>query len=142
MEKWRDTFLVFLDVNGTPLDYVSSKNGAVLYDKENNIVGTGHARVDGVGFFNRLYTNVYRTVFETDNDADITVDFMDRMAMYKCLQEDIRLVYGAPINTGVQIFENLAVLLVLLLSSGVLWDKRKNNFFKDALCHILAAGLL
>ena len=142
MEKWRDTFLVFLDVNGTPLDYVSSKNGAVLYDKENNIVGTGHARVDGVGFFNQLYTNVYRTVFETDNDADITVDFMDRMAMYKCLQEDIRLVYGAPINTGVQIFENLAVLLVLLLSSGVLWDKRKNNFFKDALCHILAAGLL
>lgn len=105
-------------------------------------MGTGHAGVDGVGFFNRLYTNVYRTVFETDNDADITVDFMDRMAMYKCLQEDIRLVYGAPINTGVQIFENLAVLLVLLLSSGVLWDKRKNNFFKDALCHILAAGLL
>ena len=119
----RDDFLVFLDVDGTLLDYCSTDDGEVLFDGDGNAVGTGDAGKEGVGILEKLYTNIYRTVFETDPQANMTVEFMDRMAMYKCLQEDIRWIYAEPLNTGVEIYGTVAVLIIIILS--IVYVKRK-----------------
>lgn len=119
----RDDFLVFLDVDGTLLDYCSTDDGEVLFDGKGNAVGTGEAGKDGIGILEKLHTNIYRTVFETDPQANMTVEFMDRMAMYKCLQEDIRWIYDEPVNTGVEIYGTVAVLLIIILS--IVYVKKK-----------------
>lgn len=119
----RDEFLIFLDVDGTLLDYCSTDDGEVLFDGEGNAVGTGNAGKEGVSLLKKFYTNIYRTVFETDPQANMTVEFMDRMAMYKCLQEDIRWIYNEPVNTGVEIYGTVAVLLIIILS--IVYVKKK-----------------
>ena len=98
-------------------------DGEVLFDGDGNAVGTGDAGKEGVGILEKLYTNIYQTVFETDPQANMTVEFMGRMAMYKCLQEDIRWIYDEPVNTGVEIYGTVAVLLIIILS--IVYVKRK-----------------
>ena len=122
----REQFLVFLDADGTELPYCSSRLGDKLFDEDGNVVGTGEANWKGVNFLERIYTNIYRTRFETDPDAQLTVDFMDRMAMYECLQEDIRLVVDAPVNTVVEILATIAVVVVLFFVIGSRFAKVKN----------------
>lgn len=61
-------------------------DGEALYDENGSVVGTGYAGKEGVSLFRKLYTNVYRTVLETDKDAGVELDFMYRMAMMEGLK--------------------------------------------------------
>lgn len=123
----RAPFLVFLAADGTVLDYFSTYNGVSLYNWDNEQVGTGAASKKGITLWERFYTNIYRTVFKTDPDKNATLDFMYRMAMFYCLQEDIRLVYDEPVNTGVQIFGTIAVLIVLFFIIGSKFAKEEKK---------------
>ena len=103
----KDTRLIFLDVDETPLDYQSSRSGRILYDE-----------------------NLYCAVFKTETDGARQIDFMDRMAMLWRLERDYRSIDDNPVNTGVQIYETVAVVFVLILligSSFSKWRQKKKN---------------
>ena len=122
-----DYYLMFLDTEWNPLPYYCSEDGDTLYNEDGRTVGSGYAGKEGVSLFRKLYTNVYRTVLETDRDAGVELDFMYRMAMMERLQNDIRLVYDEPVNTVLEIIETiLGVPLLLFAVLGTLielWDK-------------------
>lgn len=126
-----DYYMMFLDTEWNPLPYYSSVDGETLYDENGSVVGTGYAGKEGVSLFRKLYTNVYRTVLETDRDAGVELDFMYRMAMMEGLQDDIRLVYDEPVNTVLEIIESiLGVPLLLFAVLGTLieiWDKMSDK---------------
>ena len=126
-----DYYMMFLDTEWNPLPYYSSVDGETLYDENGSVVGTGYAGKEGVSLFRKLYTNVYRTVLETDQDAGVELDFMYRMAMMEGLQDDIRLVYDEPVNTVLEIIESiLGVPLLLFAVLGTLieiWDKMSDK---------------
>lgn len=126
-----DYYMMFLDTEWNPLPYYSSEDGETLYDENGSVVGTGYAGKEGVSLFRKLYTNVYRTVLETDRDAGVELDFMYRMAMMEGLQDDIRLVYDEPVNTVLEIIESiLGVPLLLFAVLGTLieiWDKMSDK---------------
>lgn len=125
----REEFLVFMDADGDELDYYSTNDGSVLFDADGNAVGTGYAGKKNIGYFRRVYTNVYRTEFDTDPGAQMYVYFMDRMAMFQCLQEDIRLVYEDPVNTVVEIIVTVIVLIVIIFTiiDRIAKHKKKKN---------------
>jgi len=55
---------------------------------------------------------------------------MDRMAMLWRLERDYRSIDDNPVNTGVQIYETVAVVFVLILligSSFSKWRQKKKN---------------
>lgn len=122
-----DYYMMFLDTEWNPLPCYSSEDGDTLYNEDGRAVGSGYAGKEGVSLFRKLYTNVYRTVLETDKDAGVELDFMYRMAMMEGLQDDIRLVYDEPVNTVLEIIETiLGVPLLLFAVLGTLielWDK-------------------
>ncbi len=122
-----DYYMMFLDTEWNPLPYYSSEDGDTLYNEDGRAVGSGYAGKEGISLFQKLYTNVYRTVLETDEDAGVELDFMYRMAMMEGLQYDIRLVYDEPVNTVLDIIETiLGVPLLLFAVLGTLielWDK-------------------
>lgn len=61
--------------------YTPSSKTEIVAD--GNAVGTGYAGKKNIGYFRRVYTNVYRTEFDTDPGAHMYVDFMDRIAKHK-----------------------------------------------------------
>ena len=126
-----DYYMMFLDTEWNPLPYYSSEDGEALYDENGSVVGTGYAGKEGISLFQKLYTNVYRTVLETDEDAGVELDFMYRMAMMEGLQYDIRLVYDEPVNTVLEIIETvLGVPLLVFAVLGTLielWDKMSDK---------------
>ena len=100
----KDTRLIFLDLDETPLDYQS--------------------------LLDQWYTNLYCAVFKTETDGTRQIDFMDRMAMLWRLERDYRSIDDNPVNTGVQIYETVAVVFVLILligSSFSKWRQKKKN---------------
>ena len=125
--RGKGCYIMFLDTEWNPLPYYCNEDGDILYNEDGRAVGSGYAGKEGVSLFRRLYTNVYRTVLETDRDAGVELDFMYRMAMMEGLQDDIRLVYDEPVNTVLEIIETvLAVPLLLFAVLGTLielWDK-------------------
>lgn len=114
----RDVYLVYMDADGTEADYYASSGGDKLYNGEGTVIGTGYADKKGVGFLEKTYTNIYLTTFSTEPEAKDDIDFMFRMGMFKCLQKDIQLVYDEVVSTPVQIFETVAVVLVIVLWVG------------------------
>lgn len=126
-----DYYLMFLDTEWNPLPYYSSVDGETLYDENGSVVGTGYAGKEGVSLFRKLYTNVYRTVLETDQDAGVELDFMYRMAMMEGLQDDIQLVYDEPVNTVLEIIESILgvpLLLFAVLGTSIeIWDKMSDK---------------
>lgn len=126
-----DYYLMFLDTEWNPLPYYSSVDGETLYDENGSVVGTGYAGKEGVSLFRKLYTNVYRTVLETDRDAGVELDFMYRMAMMEGLQDDIQLVYDEPVNTVLEIIESILgvpLLLFAVLGTSIeIWDKMSDK---------------
>ena len=121
----RDPFLVFLDTDGTMLDYFSSKNAHELYDGDGNVIGTGRLNRDGVSLLEINYTNIYRTVFKIDRTESTYIDFMDLMAMNEVLQSDMRRIDDDPVNTGVQIYETIAFIAILIMAiGGMQWKKK------------------
>ena len=120
-----DPFLVFLDTDGTMLDYFSSKNAHELYDGDSNVIGTGILNRDGVSLLNINYTNIYRTVFKIDRTEAAYIDFMDLMAMNEVLQSNMRRIDDDPVNTGVQIYETVAFIAILIMAiGGMQWKKK------------------
>lgn len=126
-----DYYMMFLDTEWNPLPYYSSVDGETLYDENGSVVGTGYAGKEGVSLFRKLYTNVYRTVLETDRDAGVELDFMYRMAMMEGLQDDIQLVYDEPVNTVLEIIESILgvpLLLFAVLGTSIeIWDKMSDK---------------
>lgn len=77
-----------------------------------------------------LQKNLYCAVFKTETDGARQIDFMDRMAMLWRLERDYRSIDDNPVNTGVQIYETVAVVFVLILligSSFSKWRQKKKN---------------
>lgn len=129
-ERYQDTmdgdselFLMFLDTDGEEMDYCSSKGGTILFDWDGSPVGKGYTGVDGIGFFRRFYTNICKTTFYTDPEAHLTVDFMDRMAMFKKLKNDYQRVNGNYTNTVFSILETVFLAIVGILEIGWQIDK-------------------
>ena len=84
----------------------------------------------GVSLLDQWYTNLYCAVFKTETDGARQIDFMDRMAMLWRLERDYRSIDDNPVNTGVQIYETVAVVFVLILligSSFSKWRQKKKN---------------
>lgn len=126
----KDTRLIFLDVDETPLDYQSSRSGRILYDENDEEIGSGKIGRSGVSLLDQWYTNLYCAVFKTETDGTRQIDFMDRMAMLWRLERDYRSIDDNPVNTGVQIYETVAVVFVLILligSSFSKWRQKKKN---------------
>ena len=154
----KDTRLIFLDVDETPLDYQSSRSGRILYDENDEEIGSAHRNADlhihdlsmltgycagwslkqliqeGLGGVTGKITsapaNLYCAVFKTETDGTRQIDFMDRMAMLWRLERDYRSIDDNPVNTGVQIYETVAVVFVLILligSSFSKWRQKKKN---------------
>lgn len=126
----KDTRLIFLDVDETPLDYQSSRSGRILYDENDEEIGSGKIGRSGVSLLDQWYTNLYCAVFKTETDGARQIDFMDRMAMLWRLERDYRSIDDNPVNTGVQIYETVAVVFVLILligSSFSKWRQKKKN---------------
>ena len=127
MDGDREPFLVFLDIDGEEMDYCSSKGGTILFDWDGSPVGKGYMGVDGLGFFRQVYTNIYRTTFYTDPEAHLTVDFMDRMAMFKKLQSDYRMIDSEPAFPVFGIIGTIALGIWLILEIGWRIDKWKEK---------------
>lgn len=53
----KDTRLIFLDVDETPLDYQSSRSGRILYDENDEEIGSGKIGRSGVSLLDQWYTN-------------------------------------------------------------------------------------
>ena len=126
----KDTRLIFLDVDETPLDYQSSRSGRILYDENDEEIGSGKIGRSGVSLLDQWYTNLYCAVFKTETDGARQIDFMDRMATPWRLERDYRSIDDNPVNTGVQIYETVAVVFVLILligSSFSKWRQKKKN---------------
>ena len=123
----RDIYLVYMDAEGTEANYYASYNGVKLYNGEGEVIGTGYAGKSGVGILEKMYTNIYLTTFSTEPDAGGDVNFLFRMGMFQCLQNDVRLVYDEAVSTPVQIFETVAAVLVIVLWAGgtIVSKKRK-----------------
>lgn len=127
MDGGKDTFLIFLDTDGEEMDYCSSKGGTILFDWDGSPVGKGYMGVDGLGFFRQVYTNIYRTTFYTDPEAHLTVDFMDRMAMFKKMQSDYRMIDSEPAMPVFDIIGTIVLAIVLILEIGWRIDKWKEK---------------
>ena len=126
----KDTRLIFLDVDETPLDYQSSRSGRILYDENDEEIGSGKIGRSGVSLLEQWYTNLYCAVFKTETDGTRQIDFMDRMAMLWRLARDYRSIDDNPVNTGVQIYETVAVIFILIMligSSFSKWRQKKKN---------------
>ena len=98
-----------------------------IYDEE---IGSGKIGRSGVSLLDQWYTNLYCAVFKTETDGTRQIDFMDRMAMLWRLERDYRSIDDNPVNTGVQIYETVAVVFVLILligSSFSKWRQKKKN---------------
>ena len=133
VEDWRvkENSTVTYSVGGLIL----SNSGAVtanywlseIYDEE---IGSGKIGRSGVSLLDQWYTNLYCAVFKTETDGTRQIDFMDRMAMLWRLERDYRSIDDNPVNTGVQIYETVAVVFVLILligSSFSKWRRKKKN---------------
>ena len=124
----REPFLVFLDTDGTMLDYFGSKGAWELYDGDGNRIGTGRISRDGVSLLEINYTNIYRTVFKIDRTEAAYIDFMDLMAMNEVLQSNERFIDDNPVNTGVQIYETVAFIAILIMAiGGTQWKKKRKE---------------
>ena len=126
----KDTRLIFLDVDETPLDYQSSRSGRILYDENDEEIGSGKIGRSGVSLLDQWYTNLYCAVFKTETDGTRQIDFMDRMAMLWRLERDYRSIDDNPVNTGVQIYETVAVVFILIMligSSFSKWRQKKKD---------------
>ena len=73
----KDTRLIFLDVDETPLDYQSSRSGRILYDENDEEIGSGKIGRSGVSLLDQWYTNLYCAVFKTETDGARQIDFME-----------------------------------------------------------------
>ena len=70
----REYYLIFMDADGNPKDYLAEEHGEELYDYEGNQIGSGKAELKGyIG---------ERCYFEIDTEPDVSVDAVDKMAMY------------------------------------------------------------
>ena len=70
----REYYLIFLDADGNPKAYLAEEHGKELYDYDGNQIGSGKADLKGyIG--EKCYT-------EIDTDPGVSVDAMDKMAMY------------------------------------------------------------
>ena len=107
-----------------PLDYLRVREAAgfcmMKIDEE---IGSGKIGRSGVSLLDQWYTNLYCAVFKTETDGTRQIDFMDRMAMLWRLERDYRSIDDNPVNTGVQIYETVAVVFVLILLIGSSFSK-------------------
>lgn len=70
----REYYLVFMDADGNPKDYLAEEHGEELYDYEGNQIGSGKADLKGyIG---------EKCYFEIDTEPGVSVDAVDKMAMY------------------------------------------------------------
>lgn len=70
----REYYLVFMDADGNPKDYLAEERGEELYDYEGNQIGSGKAELKGyIG---------EKCYFEIDTETGVSVDAVDKMAMY------------------------------------------------------------
>ena len=70
----REYYLIFMDADGNPKDYLAEEHGEDLYDYEGNQIGSGKAELKGyIG---------EKCYFEIDTEPDVSVDAVDKMAMY------------------------------------------------------------
>lgn len=70
----REYYLVFMDADGNLKDYLAEERGEELYDYEGNQIGSGKADLKGyIG---------EKCYFEIDTEPDVSVDAVDKMAMY------------------------------------------------------------
>lgn len=70
----REYYLVFMDADGNPKDYLAEERGEELYDYEGNQIGSGKADLKGyIG---------EKCYFEIDTETGVSVDAVDKMAMY------------------------------------------------------------
>ena len=115
----------YYDASGTCLGYAQEQ-----YDENDEEIGSGKIGRSGVSLLDQWYTNLYCAVFKTETDGARQIDFMDRMAMLWRLERDYRSIDDNPVNTGVQIYETVAVVFVLILligSSFSKWRQKKKN---------------
>ena len=109
----------YYDASGTCLGYAQEQYVDTSYGKDTRLI-----------FLDQWYTNLYCAVFKTETDGTRQIDFMDRMAMLWRLERDYRSIDDNPVNTGVQIYETVAVVFVLILligSSFSKWRQKKKN---------------
>ena len=129
----------YYDASGTCLGYAQEQYVDTSYGKDTRLIfldvddeeiGSGKIGRSGVSLLDQWYTNLYCAVFKTETDGARQIDFMDRMAMLWRLERDYRSIDDNPVNTGVQIYETVAVVFVLILligSSFSKWRQKKKN---------------
>lgn len=70
----REYYLVFMDADGNLKDYLAEERGEEFYDYEGNQIGSGKAELKGyIG---------EKCYFEIDTETGVSVDAVDKMAMY------------------------------------------------------------
>lgn len=126
----KDTRLIFLDVDETPLDYQSSRSGRILYDENDEEIGSGKIGRSGVSLLDQWYTNLYCAVFKTETDGTrrlISGTGWRCCGVWSAITAQLTTIL---VNTGVQIYETVAVVFVLILligSSFSKWRQKKKN---------------
>ena len=70
----REYYLVFMDADGNPKDYLAEEHGKELYNYDGSQIGSGKADLKCY-FLKECYT-------EIDTDPGVSVDAVDKMAMY------------------------------------------------------------
>ena len=70
----REYYLIFMDADGNPKDYLAEEHGEEIYDYDGSQIGSGKADLKGyIG---------EKCYFEIDTEPGVSVDAVDKMAMY------------------------------------------------------------
>lgn len=80
-EEGSNYYIYYLDADGNPKDYYTDEYGTYTYDGEGNIIATGTAKMTGIS---SCYVQI-----DMEEGSDTQIDFMDKMAMYIALYDEL-----------------------------------------------------
>lgn len=85
----RDYYLVFLDAEGNPKDYLADENGSQVYDYEGNVIATAQYSFGGF-----LHPDKYDIEIKNEEDCGLQMEFQDKMGLYMRIDFYIQSTYG------------------------------------------------
>lgn len=77
-------YIYYLDADGNPKDYYTDEKGNYTYDSEGNLIATGKAEMESMLSGRYCYVQI-----DMEEGSDTQIDFMDKMAMYITLYDEL-----------------------------------------------------